>query len=176
MFIFIYNKVFDSVLNPRKEEDVIQEEVQEEVKEAVNEEPQVEKTEEKPVEHERKTKVVAEEEIPPEERLERPEGAISLAEYREQMKEKNKNILGSSKAQTLNVNLPSDLKVMEKEQLTVKEKKAPKAKKQDNSVQQININFKTEDNSYVSNRNQKHQQNKQPQAKAQIRFEDLPSL
>lgn len=93
------------------------------------------------------------------------------------MKEKNKRILGSEKPKTLNVTLPSDLQVMQKETLVVKEKKNAKPKKVDNSVQQVNINFRTEDNTFTGTKYQKpqYQQNKKPQ-KAKINFDDLPSL
>ena len=130
------------------------------------------------MEFKRKEIVVAEEEIPPEERLDRPEGALSLAEYREQLKEKNKKILGgANKAQTLKVELPSNLQVLEKEQLVVKEKKVTKAKKVDNSVQQVTVNFKTEDLSNVNTRYQKpQQQNNKKSQKVKINVDDLPSL
>merc|ERR1712151_1096851 len=121
--------LFESVLNPKKEEQP-----------RVEEEPQQNE--------ERKRKVeTPEEEVPPEERLDRPEGALSLAEYREQMREKNAKLNAGNKGQTLNVTLPSDLKVLEKEKVEVKAKKVTKERKVDNSVQQININFRTEDNS-----------------------------
>lgn len=92
------------------------------------------------------------------------------------MKEKNSKIQGN-KAQTLNVVLPSDLKVLEKEKMEVKEKKAAKVKKVDNSVQQISVNFKTEDNSNVRYQKPQYQQNqnKKPQ-KVKINIDDLPSL
>ena len=70
---------------------------------------------------------------------------------------------------------------MEKETLTVKDKKVTKAKKVDNSKQQIAIEFKTED---LSNANAKYQkpgfvqpaQQKAKPTKAKINFADLPSL
>lgn len=176
---FFIKKVFESVLNPKKEEEQVV--VEEQTKETPVEETveKVEETQEIRAEEtfERKKKVVPEEEIPAEERLDRPEGAISLAEYREQLKEKNKNILGSGKTQTLKVSLPSDLKVIEKEVLPVKEKKAAKAKKADNTVQQLNVIFQTEDLSNPNARFQKERpQTKKTQTKAKINFEDLPSL
>lgn len=91
------------------------------------------------------------------------------------MKEKNKKILGGSKAQTLNVSLPSDVQVLEKEKMAVKEKKVVKAKKVDNSIQQVSVNFQTEDNSNVKYQKPNYQQNKKPQ-KAKINIDDLPSL
>ena len=168
-------------MNPRKEEIVVEqvEEIKEIVEETPVEEIQVKNTEEK---FERKKKVVEEEEIPLEERMDRPEGALSLADYRESMKEKNKKIVGAGKAQTLNVVLPSNLKIIEKETISVKEKKITKAKKVDNSVQQIAVDFKTEDLSnanaprYQKEYPQTQQNKKQPQIKAKINFEDLPSL
>lgn len=166
-------------MNPKKEEqpNVEEEPVVEEAKENVAEEVPQEENQEKQNEEniERKKKTENEEEIAPGELLERPEGALSLAEYREQLKEKNKNISGGNKAQTLNVNLPSDLKVLEKEKIQVKEKRAPKARKVDNSVQQININFKTEDNTNTRFQKPQYQQNKKP-TKAKINIDDLPSL
>lgn len=134
----------------------------------------------------RKEKIVEEEVIPPEERLDRPEGALSLAEYREQLKEKNKRILaGANKAQTLKVELPSNLQVIEKESLAVKEKKVAKAKKIDNSVQQVSVNFQTEDLSKVSTntrypksgyQNNNQTQNKKQPQKFKVNVDDLPSL
>lgn len=91
------------------------------------------------------------------------------------MKEKNKRIMGSDKPQTLNVSLPSDLKVIEKEKMVTKEKKNTKSKKVDNSVQQINVNFMTEDQSNFRYQKPNYQQNKKPQ-KAKINVDDLPSL
>lgn len=168
--------LFESVLNPKKEETKVEAQVEEEVKETVEETP-VEEVQEKAEHVERKEKVVAEEEIPPEERLDRPEGALSLAEYREQMKEKNKKILGGNKAQTLKVDLPSDLKVIEKEKVEIKQKKVTKAKKADHSVQQVNVEFKTEDLSNPRYQKPQYQnnQNKKPQ-KAKIDVDSLPSL
>jgi len=90
------------------------------------------------------------------------------------MKEKNKKILGGNKVQTLNVVLPENVQVLEKEKMVVKEKKV-KAKKVDNSVQQVNINFSTEDNSNFRYQKPQYQQNKKPQ-KAKINIDDLPSL
>ena len=125
---------------------------------------------------ERRRKVeTPEEEIPPEERLDRPEGALSLAEYREQLKEKNAKLNTGNKGQTLNVTLPSDLKVLEKEKIEVKSKKAGKEKKVDNSVQQINVNLRVEDNSNTRYQKPQQQQNKKP-TKAKINIDDLPSL
>lgn len=168
------------MLNPKKEEPKEEQAVEEkkeatQVQETPVEEVQEEAQPEEKENTERKPKVVAEEEIPPEERLDRPEGALSLAEYREQMKEKNKKILGQTKTQTLNVNLPSDLKVLEKEKIEAKEKKVTKVKKVDNSVQQINIDFKTEDNSNFRYQKPQNQQNKKSK-KAKINVDDLPTL
>jgi hypothetical protein len=95
------------------------------------------------------------------------------------LKEKNRKILGGTKVQTLKVELPSNLQVLEKEQLVVKEKKAAKAKKVDNSVQQVTVNFKTEDLSNVNTRYQKPQyqnQNNKKSQKVKINIDDLPSL
>jgi hypothetical protein len=167
-------------LNPKPKNETFEEQVEEAKENVVEETPVEEKQAE--VKYERKQKVVEEEEIPLEERMDRPEGALSLADYRESMKEKNKKITGAGKAQTLNVVLPSNLKIIEKETLSVKEKKAAKAKKVDNSVQQIAVEFKTEDLSnanaprYQKEYPQTTQQNKKVQIKAKIRFEDLPSL
>ena len=89
--------------------------------------------------------------------------------------------MGNKKAQTLKVNLPSEFKVMEKENVVVaKEKKVVREKKVDNSVQQISINFKTEDLSNTNTRFQKPQYQQKEQNKKQggkkINIEDLPSL
>lgn len=90
----------------------------------------------------------------------------------------------NNKAQTLKVELPSNLQVLEKETLAVKEKKVTKAKKTDNSVQQVTVNFQTEDLSKVNTntryqknqyQNQNQNQNKKSQ-KVKINFDDLPSL
>jgi len=121
--------LFESVLNPKKETEVVQEQPEEQpqvnAEENQNEQNQVE--EEKNPEPRFEKKQEEQEEIPPEERLDRPEGALSLAEYREQLKEKNKNISGNNKQQTLNVVLPSDLVVLEKEQMQIKQKKKHKS-------------------------------------------------
>ena len=168
-------------MNPKPKNETVEEQVEETKENVVEETPVEEKQAE--VNFERKKKVVVEEEeIPLEERMDRPEGALSLADYRESMKEKNKKIVGAGKAQTLNVVLPSNLKIIEKETISVKEKKITKAKKVDNSVQQIAVDFKTEDLSnanaprYQKEYPQTQQNKKQPQNKAKINFADLPSL
>jgi hypothetical protein len=175
--------VFESVLNPKKEDTKVEEPIEEEAKEQVAEETQVEEghahVEEK-FDRRRKEKEVVEEEIPEEERLNRPEGAISLAEHREAMKEKNKKLAGPEKAKII-VTLPSDLKVIEKENVAVKAKKTIQTKKNDNKIQQVDVNFKTEDLSNANARYQKPgfqqqtQQKAKPQ-KAKINFDDLPTL
>merc|ERR1712032_500232 len=175
------DQLFESVLNPKKET-IEEPQVEEEAKEQVAEEPKIEETQEKQGEEKwerkRKDKEVAEEEIPEAERLNRPEGALSLAEYKESQREKNAKLNGPQKAQN-NVNLPSDLKVMEKESIPVKQqqKKAVKAKKVDSSVQQVDVNFNIEDNSNVRYQKQGYQQNQPKKSqKAKINFDDLPSL
>ena len=104
---------------------------------------------------------------------------MSLADYRDSQKEKNAKLNGPAKAK-INVALPSDLKVMEKETLSVKDKKVVKSKKVDNSKQQIAVNFKTED---LSNANARYvkpgfEQKVLPKKtqKATINFADLPTL
>lgn len=167
---------FESVLNPKPKNETVEEQFEESKENVVEETPVEEKqTEEK---WERKQKIVVEEEIPLEERMERPEGALSVADYRESMKEKNKKIMGSGKGQTLNVTLPSNLQVIEKDFISIKEKKVVKAKKVNNSIQEIAVTLKTEDLSDANARYQKPQtqQNKKPQIKAKINFDDLPSL
>lgn len=95
------------------------------------------------------------------------------------MKEKNKKILGGNKAQTLNVVLPDNLQLVVKESL-VKQTKVTVAKKVDNSVQQVTVNFKVEDLSNANapryqKPNNQNNNAKKPQ-KAKINFDDLPSL
>lgn len=127
---------------------------------------------------EKRKKPVEEKPINPEDLLEVPENALSLAEYREQLKEKNRKILGSSNAPTLNVSLPSDLKKLEKDTFGVKvaeKKPAAKPAKKENAVQEIAVTFKTEDSSF--RRNDKNDYGKKKSKPApKLRFEDLPSL
>jgi len=177
------DQLFESVLNPKKE-NVEAEPIVEEAKEQVAEEAKVEETAEVQGEQkwDRKRKgkeEVVEEEIPEAERLNRPEGAVGLAEYKLTLVEKNKKLNGPAKA-AINHALPSDLKVIEKETLSVKDKKVVKAKKQ-KGPEQIAVTLKTED---LSNANapryQKpdYHQKEQPKKvqKAKINFDDLPSL
>jgi len=126
----------------------------------------------------RKRKPVEEKPINPEDLLERPENALSLAEYREQLKEKNRKILGSTGNAQLNVELPSDLKKLEKESFGVKptdKKAATKTTKKENTVQEIAVTFKTEDSSY-GRRDRNDYGKKKTKPAPKIRFEDLPSL
>ncbi len=141
-----------------------------------------EETPAQPEEHfeRRPRKQQAEEETPiaPEDLLERPDNALSLAEYREQLKEKNRKVLGSTGNAQLNVQLPSDLKKIEKETFGVKaaEKKTaakPAAKKE--NVQEIAVVFKTEDAGF-QRRDRNEFANKKAKPAPKIRFEDLPSL
>lgn len=126
----------------------------------------------------RRKPAVEEKPISPEELLERPDNALSLAEYREQLKEKNRKILASTGNAQLNVQLPSDLKKIEKESFGVKpaeKKAAAKPTKKENNVQEIAVAFKTEDSSYGrGDRNDYGKKKTKPAPK--IRFEDLPSL
>ena len=173
--------MFESVLNPKAENVKVEEPVVEEAKEQVAEEAQAEEAHvEEKFDRKRKEKEVVEEEIPEEERLNRPEGALGLAEYRATLVEKNKKLNGPVKAQT-NIALPSDLTVMQKDTVSVKAKTVTKEKKNVKQVQQVAVNFKTED---LSNANAKYvkpgfqqptQQKAKPQ-KAKINFDDLPSL
>jgi hypothetical protein len=170
-------------LNPRPKR--VKEEVTEvtEVKEVTPvEEAQVVVEEVTPVTEEtqkREKKVVEEKPIPPEELLERPDNALSLAEYREQLKEKNRKILGSNNAgTTLNVELPAQFKKLEKESFGVQpseKKAAAKPAKKENVVQEVVVNFKTQDNTYQRN-NRNDYGNKKSKPAPKIRFEDLPSL
>lgn len=166
---------------PRKVKEEVPEAPKEEVKEATPQEeiPVVEEKTEQPEEtFERKRKEIPEEPIKPEELLERPEGALSLAEYKEQLKEKNKK-LQSTNAKSVKIDLPSDLKVLEKDNFGVKvvEKKQPekKSKKADNAVQQLVVQFKTEDSSFKKDKNY-YGDNKKSKPAPKLRFEDLPSL
>lgn len=126
----------------------------------------------------RKRKPVEEKPINPEDLLERPDNALSLAEYREQLKEKNRKILASAGNAQLNVQLPSDLKKLEKESFGVKpaeKKAAAKPVKKENNVQEIAVAFKTEDSSY-GRRDRNDYGKKKTKPAPKIRFEDLPSL
>ena len=175
--------MFEAVLNP-KAENKIEEPIIEETKEQVAEEAQAEEAHvEAKFDRKRKEREpVVEEEIPEAERLNRPEGAVGVAEYRETLKEKNKALNGPVKGNArINIALPSDVKVMEKETVSVKAKTVTKEKKKVKSIQQVDVNFKTED---LSNANAKYvkpgyqqpaQQKAKPQ-KAKINFDDLPTL
>jgi len=123
----------------------------------------------------REKKVVEEKPIPPEELLERPDNALSLAEYREQLKEKNRKIQGEATQATLKVELPAEFKKLEKESFGVKpaeKKAAAKPAKKENLVQEVVVNFKTQDSTYQK----RDYGNKKSKPAPKIRFEDLPSL
>ena len=172
---------FDSVLNPRPKkvrEEVTETPVVEEVP-AAQETPVVEETPAQPEEHTERRRKPVEEETPinPEDLLERPDNALSLAEYREQLKEKNRKILASTGNAQLNVQLPSDLKKIEKETFGVKTEKKTAAKpaKKENAVQEIAVVFKTEDAGF-QRRDRNEYVNKKAKPAPKIRFEDLPSL
>lgn len=129
---------------------------------------------------ERRRKPVEEEKpINPEDLLERPDNALSLAEYREQLKEKNRKILASAGNAQLNVQLPSDLKKIEKDTFGVKaaeKKPAAKAAKKETNVQEIAVTFKTEDSSFQRRDKTEYVNKKNKTTAPKIRFEDLPSL
>lgn len=168
-------------MNPRPKkvkEEITETPVVEEVPVA-QETPVAEETPAQPEEQaDRKRKPVEEKPIAPEELLERPDNALSLAEYREQLKEKNRKILASAGNAQLNVELPSDLKKIEKETFgvkTVEKKAAAKPAKKDNTVQEIAVTFKTEDSSY-GRRDRDDYGKKKSKPAPKIRFEDLPSL
>lgn len=172
-------------MNPkpkRAKEEVTETPVVEETTAAAEETPKAEETpvqEEQPEERKRRP-VVEEKPINPEDLLDIPENALSLAEYREQLKEKNRKIQGSTGNVQLNVQLPSDLKKLEKESFGVKaaeKKPAAKPAKKDNAVQEIAVAFKTEDSGF-QRRGDRADYNPKKKSKPapKIRFEDLPSL
>ena len=173
---------FDSALNPkprrfRKEGEEASEFKQGEVTEEAQETPVEDASKETPVEevYEKKKKVVEEEDIKPEDRLERPENALSLAEYREQLKEKNKK-LASAVAHPVKREA-TDLKQLEKDNLPAKvEKKVEKKKKHESPVQQIAVTFKTEDAGYRKRDERAYDNGKKKHTAPKFRPEDLPSL
>jgi len=144
---------------------------------AVAEEQPAAQSEENTYQGERKRKQPVEEEKPiaPEDLLERPDNALSLAEYREQLKEKNRKIQGSTGSTQLNVQLPSEFKILEKETFAVKAKPSVKPAQKKENVQEIAVVFKTEDGSSSFQRRD-YGKKQQTKTAPKIRFEDLPSL
>lgn len=170
---------------PKKAKEEITETPEVEETQKAEETPAPEETQSKQQEehHESpsKKRQQAQEEKPinPEDLLDIPENALSVAEYREQMKEKNRKILGSTGNNKLNVQLPSDLKKLEKENFGVKaadKKPAAKPAKKENNVQEIAVNFKTEDTGYQRRNRDDYENKKKSKPAPKIRFEDLPSL
>lgn len=171
-------------MNPRPKkdkEDITETQIAEETSKA-KETPAFEQTQarEETQEYERfKKKPVAEEKpINPEDLLDIPENALSLAEYREQLKEKNRKVLGSTGNSQLNFQLPSDLKKLEKDTFGVKaseKKPVSKQAKKENNFQEIAVNFKTEDAEFQRG-NDDYNYKKKSKPAPKLRFEDLPSL
>ena len=170
-------------MNPRPrraKEEVTETPVAEEIP-AAEETPKAEETpaQEEQQQEERRKKPVEEKPINPEDLLDIPENALSLAEYREQLKEKNRKILGSAGNAQLNVQLPSDLKKLEKDNFGVKaaeKKPAAKPAKKENAVQEIAVTFKTEDSGFQRRGDRADYNKKKSKPAPKIRFEDLPSL
>jgi len=166
-------------LNPRPKkvkEEISETQVKEETPVAQEIPAVSEETHAQPEEYERKRKPVEETPIAPEDLLERPDNALSLAEYREQLKEKNRKILASAGNTQLNFQLPSEFKKLEKESFGVKaaeKKNVAKPTKKDN-FQEIAVTFKTEESSFQRDTNDYGKKKAKPAPK--IRFEDLPSL
>ncbi len=138
-------------MNPKKVEETPV--VEEPVKEVAEEPVKEEKTEETPVEEEktedkfdRKKKKGGETaEVDKAELLERPENAVSVTEYMEQLKIKNQGLVNKP-VKKMEV-VQADLQAMSKGETSTKvNKKEMKPKKEKkNNHQDINVDFKTED-------------------------------
>lgn len=123
--ILVFNSAFNPDAKPRRQreerqEQVVVEKVEEVVVEKVEEKVEEKPAEEKPVEEvaaegdskdKRKKKVG--EEVNKEDLLERPENALSLTEYMEQLKIKNQALSQQKKTEVVAHHVNSDLQVKE---------------------------------------------------------------
>jgi hypothetical protein len=197
--IILTGLVFNNALNPRprRERTAVEEEQKEEtpavvqepvVEKAPEEAPKQEETEEKVEENkegtfEKRKKKGALVEEKKEDLLERPENAISLAEYKEKLRVKNQAISNETKNVTRAEN--SDLKPQTRNEdlsigltdSSIKTKNKPKDKKQD-AAKELTVEFKTEEigSDKYRDRNQRGQGKNKNQGKFQFSKDDFPEF
>lgn len=187
--------LFHYALNPKPKK-TVEEETPKEVEEIVKEEPQeqapqvevVEKTEnakEEGFDRRRKRKGFEEEEVKKEDLLERPENALSYAEYMQKLKEKNQSIT-ETRTKTAPVVENSDLKAQTRtdEEFTIglkdqnvnkKQKNKPKEKKTEEKPN-VDFTFMTEEVSEKRFETREKTQGKKKGPKFQFVSEEFPEL
>ncbi len=191
--------MFNSALNPearqrrRQQEEVVVEKVEEKVEhKPVEEKPVVEEkpAEEKPAEEaaqfdarDKKKKKKGTEEVTKEDLLERPENALSLNEYLEQLKQKNQNISQTKKSEAVPaVNNDLQVKAQNDAEFEIglsnaaKKNKKTKDKKPETKEKTLDFSVRTEAPTEKKFENRGNKRNQGNGTKFNFNDEEFPQL